>query len=334
MSLLLLFETVAPPVFDDFRQDIIDGLDSAQSEAAGWDAKRSLIPVTAVVRTSDTVVTITLPALTGYDITAQETITATVPASALVAGGPLLATPTFTVDSVFAGAFTVTVPPGQIALGSFAPTVLTTAQVLITPPVGTLRLSSPWKADTDKITADSSLVTADCGAGVNAPTVLIESIDTRAESVTATADQVAQAVFVAASTEILSVADSHDATVVSGPQVHNVAVNEALTTTGAQTGTANVFAARAEAVTPTDSETGAGVFAATRSEPVTLSDTEEVNADFQAAIDELLASLDSSMGDFPPVGGSLAFDLEGGPVYTADLEGGGVLVGAFAGGPV
>ena len=83
--------------FSDARQDILNGLDSAQAEATGWDALRSSIPVTAVVRTSATVVTITLPALPTYDITAQEVITATVPDSALTGPNPLVATPTMTI---------------------------------------------------------------------------------------------------------------------------------------------------------------------------------------------------------------------------------------------
>lgn len=91
--------------FDDARQAIINGLDSAQAEAAGWDAVvKPGLAVTAVARTSDTVVTITLPAFASYNITAQETITATVPAAALVSGGPVVGTPTFTIDPSAEGA--------------------------------------------------------------------------------------------------------------------------------------------------------------------------------------------------------------------------------------
>ena len=51
-----------------------------------------------MARTSDTVVTITLPALPSYSITATETITAKVPATALVlSGSELTASPTFDV---------------------------------------------------------------------------------------------------------------------------------------------------------------------------------------------------------------------------------------------
>ena len=83
--------------FDAQRQHIIDGLDAATSPTSGWNNEvRDKAPVTDVVRTSDTVVTITLSAQSGYDISAAETITATVPSSALVTSGfPIVASPTF-----------------------------------------------------------------------------------------------------------------------------------------------------------------------------------------------------------------------------------------------
>lgn len=92
-------------------QAIIDGIDSAQAEATGWDAvvKAGLTPATDVVRTSSTVCTITLPAFATYDITAQETITATIPAAALVtSSSPVVASPTFTVDTEVADTITLT----------------------------------------------------------------------------------------------------------------------------------------------------------------------------------------------------------------------------------
>ena len=95
----------AGATFDAQRQNIIDGIDSAQSEANGWDAVvKATQGVAGVVRTSNTVVTITLDAFATYDITATETITATIPASALTGGVALVASPTFTVTAA-AGAF-------------------------------------------------------------------------------------------------------------------------------------------------------------------------------------------------------------------------------------
>lgn len=91
--------------FDAQKANIIAGLDSAQSEATGWNAEvRDKISTSSVVRTSDTVVTITLPAAPAYDITAQETITATVPATAVAGNAALVASPTFTVSAVTSGA--------------------------------------------------------------------------------------------------------------------------------------------------------------------------------------------------------------------------------------
>lgn len=82
----------AGAAFNAIRQDIIDGLDSAQSETLGWNNEvRDKEVVGAVVRTSDTVVTITLTASPAYDITANETITVTIPATALSLGLPVVA---------------------------------------------------------------------------------------------------------------------------------------------------------------------------------------------------------------------------------------------------
>ena len=90
----------AGATFDAQRQNIINGIDSAQAEAAGWDAVvKATQGVAGVVRTSGTVVTITLDAQASYSITANETITATIPATALTGGVQIVASPTFTVTN-------------------------------------------------------------------------------------------------------------------------------------------------------------------------------------------------------------------------------------------
>jgi hypothetical protein len=95
---------VAGGTFDGQRQNIIDGLTSAQSEGTGWNAVvKALQGVAGVVRTSDYVVTITLDAQATYNITATETITVTVPATALSFGVAAVATPTFHVTAAGAG---------------------------------------------------------------------------------------------------------------------------------------------------------------------------------------------------------------------------------------
>ena len=104
----------AGAVFNAQRQNIINGIDSAQSEATGWDAEvKAKIPVTDVVRTSDNTTTITLTAEAGYNITAQETITATIPATAVTSAGIIVATPTFTIDTA-TPTVTTTNPPSVI----------------------------------------------------------------------------------------------------------------------------------------------------------------------------------------------------------------------------
>ena len=75
---------MAGPEFDSRRQALINGLDSDQSELTGWNNEvRDNLPVTAVVRTSDTVVTITLTAQAAYLLTITEEITVTVPGAIL-----------------------------------------------------------------------------------------------------------------------------------------------------------------------------------------------------------------------------------------------------------
>lgn len=92
--------------FDGQRQNIINGLTSAQSEALGWNnVVKALQGVAGVVRTSNTVVTITLDAQATYNITAQETITVTVPASAVDANFQVIAAPTFTVSATGAATY-------------------------------------------------------------------------------------------------------------------------------------------------------------------------------------------------------------------------------------
>lgn len=89
--------------FDAQRQAIINGVTSAQSEAFGWNAiPKTQQSVAGVVRTSDTVVTITWDAFATYDISTAETITVTIPSSALTGGVAIVATPTFSITPVFA----------------------------------------------------------------------------------------------------------------------------------------------------------------------------------------------------------------------------------------
>ena len=90
--------------FNAQRQSIINGIVSAQSETHGWNTDvKTAIPVANVVRTSDTVCTITLPAVASYSITANETITPTIPSTVLT-GAQSLTSSSFTVTNDGGGA--------------------------------------------------------------------------------------------------------------------------------------------------------------------------------------------------------------------------------------
>ena len=85
--------------FNAERQNFINGGDSAQAEAAGWDAVvKAGLAVTDLVRTSNTVATLTLPAFASYNITAPEVVTWIIPGSILTGGNPLTCTPTITIS--------------------------------------------------------------------------------------------------------------------------------------------------------------------------------------------------------------------------------------------
>lgn len=84
--------------FNAVRQAIINGMDSNKAEAHGWDVDfKGAMAVTTVVRTSATRVTVTLPATATYAISADETITVTVPKAAIQGAN----------QDVVAGSFTI-----------------------------------------------------------------------------------------------------------------------------------------------------------------------------------------------------------------------------------
>lgn len=99
--------------FNAARQDIIDGITSAQAEVLGWNNEvRDQLPVGQVVRTSDTVVTVTFVPETAYNIVDFEEITVTVPASAILGSvTPVVATPTFVIFEVPVALVTGTAVP-------------------------------------------------------------------------------------------------------------------------------------------------------------------------------------------------------------------------------
>lgn len=99
----------AGSAFDDQRQNIIDGITAATSPANGWNAEwRDKEAVTAVVRTDDYVVTVTMSsqvAISGtFDIAGNQTVTITIPGSAITGtDDPVTATPNFVVSAEVIG---------------------------------------------------------------------------------------------------------------------------------------------------------------------------------------------------------------------------------------
>ena len=82
---------------DPHPAEVIAGIVAAESEPNGWNIHRL---TSGFVRTSDTVLTLTLAAMPAYAITADEHITITLPASVLVGtAAPQVATPVITVTA-------------------------------------------------------------------------------------------------------------------------------------------------------------------------------------------------------------------------------------------
>ncbi len=124
--------------FNAQRQNIIDGFVSAGSDTNGWNNRRSDFAVTDVVRTSDTIVTVTFSASANYAIGAAETITVTVPATAMVLATSLVATPTFTITPSFVSSGTWVSP--AINLSSITDTAYCALGWSVTTPTNTTAL--------------------------------------------------------------------------------------------------------------------------------------------------------------------------------------------------
>ena len=84
---------------------IIAGITSDGAEAAGWNAvvKANMVHGD-ITRTSATVLTIVLAAEATYQITADETVTVTIPATALAAGSAVVASPTIPITALLTAA--------------------------------------------------------------------------------------------------------------------------------------------------------------------------------------------------------------------------------------
>ncbi len=156
-------------------QALIDGLDSSGIEVNGWNAVvRAGLTFPDVVRTSDSVVTITLPAFAAYDIALDEAVTVTVPALALTGGnGPLTAVPPFVVAAQIGAASIDTLwtsfDPGEptdklfLQSGQFTSTIKDSEDVTAianAESIASTGVDTPWLDDNEKAYLTSGQFTA------------------------------------------------------------------------------------------------------------------------------------------------------------------------------
>jgi len=110
------------------RAALIAGL-AVGTEPLEWAKVTALLNSTNIVRTSSTVLTITLPATSGYNITATQTVTLTIPAAALSSGIACPATPGFDIttdrNATLAGTV-VTAPASELDIVNGAKTITIT----------------------------------------------------------------------------------------------------------------------------------------------------------------------------------------------------------------
>lgn len=186
--------------FADARSAARDGIVSAQSETNGWNAHRNTaIQLTNMVRTSDTVLTVTLSAAPGHDITAQEVLTWTLPGSIVASGIAIVATPTVTID-VAGGGTPVTAGTIASTVTFSAPTVrpvVTTgtraSALTLNAPTVRPRVTTGTRPSAVSVTAPSVRPRVTTGtrtstAAITGPTVRpVVTTGTRASAVTMTA---------------------------------------------------------------------------------------------------------------------------------------------------
>eukprot|EP00163_Fabomonas_tropica_P034660 TRINITY_DN96_c0_g1_i7.p1 TRINITY_DN96_c0_g1~~TRINITY_DN96_c0_g1_i7.p1 ORF type:complete len:4713 (-),score=554.72 TRINITY_DN96_c0_g1_i7:428-12508(-) len=87
---------------------VLNGIVSSQNEASGFNSQvKPLLTASHLVRNSNTVVTITLPPVSGYSITASESLVVTIPNAAIVGTVDVVATPSLTLVNKVQGTATV-----------------------------------------------------------------------------------------------------------------------------------------------------------------------------------------------------------------------------------
>lgn len=114
-------------ISDTMKSALIAGIISRQSEATGWNALvKAVAAASTVARTSDTVLTFTIPATAGYHITADEILDVKLPRAIMVGGVKMQLIPAIatisndapTVSAALTGTFLTTPTEGEVVSGS------------------------------------------------------------------------------------------------------------------------------------------------------------------------------------------------------------------------
>lgn len=329
--------------FADAVAAFIAGLDSAQSEATGWDAVvKAGLTSANVARTSDTIATVTLPAFGTYNITAQETITDTIPGSILTGGNAIVATPTFTIDPAGGPTpITFNATPVTRSWSLPAAVVLAAASLTATPAIRS------WTVPTISIAAARSIAATPSTRSWSVPNALLA-----AGGVTLGATPVSRTWNVPITA--LSAARSIAAT----PSVQTWTVPASTLFVSGGSITFNASAVSRSWSVPAVTLAADRTFAATPaihtwtnpSSTIATARTLVAPAAFKAWIvpsPALLVEPPIAFDATPAVstwvvpGGTVsgitvtfAFRITGGPVMTAFIDGGRVLAASVAGGPV
>ena len=247
--------------FDLQRDEIIAGVDSAQSEATGWDlVPKATQSLGGVVRTSDTVVTITWDAFATYNITANETITVTVPSTAVASGISYVATPTFTIskspvsaDAASTGVSTAQADAVTLTLTTAASTGVAMAQADTGVTAGVVAAStgvSTAQADAVTLTLSTAAGTGVSTAQADTQTLYVTEAASTGTS-TAQADTGVTAGIVASSDGI-STAQAD-----TGAVANVVAESTGVSTALADTQTLAVMVAASEGTSTAQADSGA-----------------------------------------------------------------------------
>ena len=93
--------TLGMPTGATATEELLAGIVSAQSEPYGWNAVvRPALLYTDVYRHNASTITLTLPQLAAYEISAPETINCNLPASVLASHQPTVASPSLVIEAV------------------------------------------------------------------------------------------------------------------------------------------------------------------------------------------------------------------------------------------